>query len=237
LKKILNQLLLKALNLFNHNDSGDIMIKGIIFDMDGVVVDNHHYHFKAWMAFSEKHKFELNPQIYRDTYNGKTNSDLFKMIFGNISPEEMKLYADEKEGMYKKLYFEHMRAHTGLIDFLEYLKKKKIKIALGTSAPTDNVDFTLDNLKLRSYFEVIIDGSQVERGKPDPQVYQLCAMKLGLEPKSCVVFEDSLAGLESAQRAGCKTVGVATSHEVFELKVKTDLIIHDFNEARKVLSL
>lgn len=201
------------------------------------MVDNHQYHFKAWMRFSEKYKFELNSQIYRDKFNGKTNADLFKMIFGNISAEQAKIYADEKEGMYKTLYAVHMKAHTGLLDFLDYLKKQRIKIALGTSAPTENVDFTLDTLRLRHYFEVIVDGPQVSAGKPDPQVYQLCAMKMGLEPKSCVVFEDSLAGLESGERAGCKIVGVATSHEAFELKVKTDLIIHDFTEARRVLSL
>lgn len=213
------------------------MIKGIIFDMDGVVVDNHQYHFKAWMAFSEKYKFELNTQIYRDKFNGKTNADLFKMIFGDISADQAKKYADEKEGMYKKLYADHIIAHTGLLDFLDYLKKQRIKIALGTSAPTENVDFTLDTLRLRHYFEVIVDGPQVSKGKPDPQVYQLCAMKMGLEPNTCVVFEDSLAGLESGERAGCKIVGVATSHEAYELKVKTDLIIHDFTEARRVLSL
>lgn len=212
-------------------------MKGAIFDMDGVVVDNHKFHFKAWMAFADTHNFELNEKIYRDKFNGKTNADLFYMIFGSVTPEEMQAYADEKEGMYKKLYIEHMKAHTGLIDFLEYLQKNKIKIALGTSAPTSNVDFTLDSLKLRKYFEVIIDGSQVEKGKPDPQVYQLCCMKLGLEPKDCVVFEDSLAGLESGQRAGCKIVGVATSHEAFELKPKTDLIIHDFTEARALLKI
>lgn len=213
------------------------MIKGIIFDMDGVVVDNHQYHFKAWMAFSEKYKFPLNAQIYRDKFNGKTNADLFKMIFGHIADEVARKYADEKEGMYKKLYAAEMRAHTGLLDFLDYLKKHRIKIALGTSAPTENVDFTLDGLKLRHYFEVIVDGPQVSKGKPDPQVYQLCAFKLGLDPKDCVVFEDSLAGLESGERAGCKIVGVATSHEAYELKPKTDLIIHDFTQARRVLSL
>lgn len=205
--------------------------------MDGVVVDNHQYHFKAWMAFAQKYKFNLNAEIYRDTFNGKTNADLFKMIFGSVTDEQMKTLADEKEGMYQELYLEHMRAHTGLVEFLEYLKAQKIKIALGTSAPTGNVDFTLDRLRLRHFFEVIVDGSQVERGKPDPQVYQLCAMKLGLEPKHCFVFEDSLAGLESGERAGCRIVGVATSHKPFELEVKTNLIIHDFTEAKTLLKI
>jgi beta-phosphoglucomutase len=202
-----------------------------------VVVDNHHYHFEAWIAFSQKHHFPLDAKIYRENFNGKTNADLFAMIFGKIGQSEMKQYAQEKEGLYKKLYSQHMRAHTGLIDFLEYLKKQRIKIALGTSAPTSNVDFTLDGLKIRKYFEVIVDGEEVERGKPDPQVYQLCAMKLGVDPKHCVVFEDALAGLESGERAGCKIVGVATSHQAHELRVKTELIIHDFTEARSLLKL
>lgn len=212
-------------------------MKAAIFDMDGVVVDNYKYHYEAWKVFADKYNFELNPEIYRDRFNGKTNADLFFTIFGTVTQDEMQKYADEKEGMYKELYYEHMTAHKGLIDFLEYLKKQKIKIALGTSAPTSNVDFTIDNLKLRHYFEVIVDGSQVDKGKPDPQVYLLCASRLGVDPKDCVVFEDSLAGLESGERAGCKIVAVATSHEAYELKSKTDLIIHDFTEVRGLLHL
>lgn len=213
------------------------LIKGAIFDMDGVVVDNHKFHFKAWMAFAEKYKFTLNADIYRDQYNGKTNRDLFKMIFGDISEEQIHLYAAEKEGMYQELYLPHLKAHTGLIEFLDYLQKKKIRIALGTSAPKLNVDFTLDRLKLRQYFEVIVDGHQVSKGKPDPEVYKLCCMKLGLEPQRCVVFEDSLAGLESGKRAGCSIIGVATSHEAWELKVMTDTIIHDFTQMKGIIKI
>lgn len=209
-------------------------IRGAIFDMDGVVVDNHKYHFKAWMEFSKKHDFELNEKIYREEFNGKTNADLFNMIFDNPSKEEMQKYAEEKEGLYQKLYCDDMRSHTGLIDFLDFLHSKKVKMALGTSAPTGNVDFILDGLKLRKYFDVIVDGTQVEKGKPDPQVYQICAMKIGVDPKHCLVFEDALAGLESGKRAGCTIVGVATSHEAQELKEKTDLIIHDFTEGKQL---
>jgi beta-phosphoglucomutase family hydrolase len=213
------------------------MIKAALFDMDGVVVDNHHYHFSAWMEFSRRHNFILNEDIYRNTFNGKTNADLFFMIFGNISLQDMEAFALEKESLYQELYQQHMHAHTGLVDFLEYLKAKEIKIALGTSAPTRNVDFTLDRLNLRKYFDVIVDGPQVKRGKPDPEVYLLCAQKLGVAPKDCVVFEDSLAGLESGKKAGCKIIGVATSHVVHELTPKTDLIIHDFTEARSILQV
>jgi beta-phosphoglucomutase len=212
-------------------------IKGALFDMDGVVVDNHQYHFKAWMEFSRRHNFNLNKEIYRDKFNGKTNSDLFRMIFGDISAEDVDCFAKEKEGLYMELYSPHMMAHTGLVEFLEFLKSSGIKIALGTSAPTMNVDFTLDRLKLREHFEVIVDGPQVTKGKPDPEVYCLCASKLGLDPKECVVFEDALAGLDAGKAAGCQIVGVATSHDESELRPKTNLIIKDFIEAKRLLKL
>lgn len=210
-------------------------MKGVIFDMDGVVVDNHQYHFEAWMEFSRRHKFKLNAEIYRDQYNGKTNRDLFEMIFGRLSEDQFKNYTQEKEGLYKNLYKDSMVAHKGLIDFLEYLKIHKYKIALGTSAPTSNVDFVMDGLFLRKYFDAIVDGTMVSRGKPHPEIYLKASALLDLNPSECFVFEDSLAGLEAGRRAGCKIVGVATSHEAFELKPMTELIIHDFTEARGLL--
>jgi len=209
-------------------------VRGVLFDMDGVIVDNHRFHFEAWMAFSKKYNFELNHDIYRDNFNGKTNIDLFKMIFGNISDLEIKKLSFEKESIYQSLYAAHMTPVKGLIHFLDQLKMNKIKIALGTSAPPENVNFILDRLNLREYFPVIINGSQVQKGKPDPQVYQLCAHNLGLDAKDCVVFEDSLLGLESGLRAGCQVIAVATSHEAFELKVKTNNIIHDFIDVSRL---
>lgn len=205
--------------------------KGVLFDMDGVIVDNHRYHFEAWMEFSKKYKFELNSEIYRYKFNGKTNADLFKMIFGDLNDLEIKKLSLEKESLYQNLYFAHITPVKGLINFLDQLYEHNIKIALGTSAPTENVNFTLDRLNLRKYFPVIVDGSQVQKGKPDPEVYELCSFKLGLDSKDCVVFEDSLLGLESGLKAGCQVVAVATSHEAFELKVKTTNIINDFTEA------
>jgi beta-phosphoglucomutase len=211
--------------------------KGYIFDMDGVVVDNHAYHFKAWMEFAKAHQFELNEEIYREKFNGKTNKDLFRMIFNDPGEEEMKRYTEEKESLYQKIYLPHMTPHKGLVDFLTELKSKKKKIALGTSAPPGNVDFILDHLSLRKYFDIIVDGTMVTKGKPDPEVYRQASARLGLEPKDCVVFEDALAGLEAGERAGCEIIGVATSHRPSELAVLTDKIIIDFTEVKRLIKL
>ncbi len=205
-------------------------ILGIIFDMDGVVVDNHKFHFRAWMEFAKKYNFLLNEDIYRKEFNGKTNADLFVMIFGPLNEEQIKEYSHEKETNYQNLYKSFIKAHDGLIPFLEFLKSEKIKIAIGTSAPKSNVDFTLDTLNLRSYFDVIVDGSEVKKGKPDPEVYLKCSSLLGLPPENCLVFEDSIAGLISGKNAGCKIVGVSTSHSAMELKPTVDQIIKDFTD-------
>jgi len=174
----------------------------------------------------------LMKRFIRDQYNGKTNIDLFKMIFGPISEDLIRKYSDEKEDLYQELYKSKMKPHAGLEEFIKAARTKNIRIALGTSAPTRNVDFVLDLLNLRACFDVIVDGPHVHKGKPDPEVYLLCAQKLGLDPQECVVFEDSLAGLESAIRAGCRAVGVSTSHRPEELIGKTTEIIHDFVEAK-----
>ncbi len=207
-------------------------IKAVIFDMDGVIVNNHQYHFKAWMEFASRYNFELDEEIYRDQFNGKTNKDLFRMLFDDPSDEEIAAYTEEKETLYRDLYYDDMTPHTGVLDFLTSLQKRGYKIALGTSAPTENVDFVLDNLQLRTFFDVIVDGTEVENGKPDPEIYTTICDRLEVEPKYAVVFEDSIAGLEAAIAAECIPVGVATSHEPYELEGKTQFIIHDFTEIR-----
>lgn len=199
--------------------------------MDGVVVDNHRFHFAAWMEFARRYKFPLDEEIYRHTFNGKTNADLFKMIFNETNSERVRAWADEKESMYREAYAAELRPLDGLREFLGELKQRGVKIALGTSAPVENVDFVLDGLQLRGDFSVIVDGGMVERGKPDPQVYQLCSQKLGLHPSECVVFEDSLAGLDSGKAAGCRIVAVATSTPVDVLRTRTENIIKNFYEA------
>lgn len=209
-------------------------IKAVIFDMDGVIVNNHEYHFKAWMDFADRYGFELNEEIYKEQFNGKTNRDLFRMIFDDPTDEEIETYTEEKESLYRELYYDDLAVHVGLLDFLSALKRARIKIALATSAPTENVDWVLDNLQLRPWFDVIVDGTEVENGKPDPEIYRTVCDRLEIDPKFCLVFEDSLAGLESGKEAGCMIVGVATSHEQWELEGHTDHVLHDFTEVKPI---
>lgn len=201
---------------------------GFLFDMDGVIVDNHTFHVQAWTIFSKKHGIDLTEEDYKKHINGRTVTGVIEYLFKeNLPYEEVKKYGDEKEALYRSLYQAHLKEIPGLRVFLEKAKNAGIKIAVGTSAPPENVTFTLGGLGLLDFFESIIDERGVSKGKPDPQVYLKSATNLGLSPEQCVVFEDALSGIQAGINAGMKVVGLATTHKKEEI-AHTDLVIENF---------
>lgn len=199
----------------------------VIFDMDGVIIDSNPFHKISLRQFCEKYGYHLSDQELINKIYGRTNKDWIANLFGALSKEELSRYGEEKEALFREIYKNDISALRGLPEFLESLKEKNIPIAIGTSAPRSNVDFVLASTGLEKYFSVILDESNVEQGKPNPEIYLKVAAKLGYEPGRCIVFEDSLSGVESAQRAGAKVVGVATTHTFDELN-HTDFVIQDF---------
>ncbi|HSW97355.1 MAG TPA: HAD family phosphatase [Candidatus Saccharimonadales bacterium] len=193
-------------------------IKGILFDMDGTMVDNTAYHKKAWEEFYKVHHMQFPDKDFRMKFSGKNNKQIFQMIFGeNISDEDINKFADEKELMYRKLYASNIKPIKGLFEFIEKLKKKDIKIAVATTAIKENRDFILKELGLNNAFDAIIGYEDIIKGKPNPEIFLKAAAALHIKPESCIVFEDAPSGIEAAKRAGMKTVGVVTSHTNKEL--------------------
>lgn len=198
-----------------------------IFDMDGVIVDSNPYHKIALRQFCEKHGHKLTETELREKIYGRTNKDWIPNLFGKISPELALKYANEKEALFRALYADDIKPVPGLIEFLEGLDRMELPRAIATSAPRENVDFTLDKTATRSYFRVILDESFVNRGKPDPEIYLKTAMTLNLPPGQCIVIEDSLSGIEAAKAAGSRVIAITTTHSKAELP-PVDLIIDDF---------
>ncbi len=199
----------------------------VIFDMDGVIFDSNPYHKISLRQFCEKYGYHLSDQELISKIYGRTNKEWIANLFGQISQEELLRYEEEKEGLFRQLYEKDVRALNGLPDFLKRLKEKNIPMAIGTSAPRSNVDFMLRHTGFGNYFPIILDEADVERGKPDPEIYLKVAARMGYEPARCMVFEDSLSGVESARRAGAKVIGVATTHTPDELS-HADFVIGDF---------
>lgn len=198
-----------------------------IFDMDGVIVDSNPFHKMALKQFCEQHGHHLTEEHLREKIYGRTNKDWIPNVFGAISPELLRQYADEKEALFRELYKKDIVPVSGLVRFLGEMKKHGVPCAIATSAPRANVDFTLSMTGLEKYFPVILDESFVNRGKPDPEIYLKTADALGFAPRKCVVFEDSLSGVKAGKAAGCKVVGITTTHTPEELH-ETDLAVADF---------
>lgn len=213
---------------------------GFIFDMDGVIVDNHYYHFKSWQLFFEKYGKAISEEDYKRNINGRTMKAIIHGIFPEqqLTPEQALAYGREKEEIYRDIYKDALAPTKGLIGFLEMAKDRGIPMVVGTSAPRENVEFTLDGLQIRHYFHDVLDDRAVTKGKPDPEVYLKCAAAVNLPNAKCVVFEDALAGIAAGKNAGSPVCGLATTHRADELG-DADLVVSDFTDLslEKLLNL
>jgi beta-phosphoglucomutase len=207
-----------------------------LFDMDGVIIDSNPFHKIALKQFCKKYGYDLTEEQLREKIYGRTNTDWITNVFGKLETIQLRSYADEKEALFRELYDQDIKPVDGLIDFLKRMDEQGIPRAIATSAPRANVDFTLAKTGVGKYFQTILDESFVSKGKPDPEIYLKTATALKFDPGNCVVFEDSLSGVKAGKAAGCKVVGITTTHSHEELS-ETDIIIEDFIslEPRKLI--
>ena len=192
--------------------------RAVLFDMDGVVIDNLPYHVDAWLLYCERHGIHLTREIFYKDLNGLNSKDTFEWLLKReITREEIIEMEEEKEEIYRGFYKPFLSPAPGLMDFLALLKANGVKTALGTSAGPGNIDFILDGLGIRAEFDAVIGGAEVTKGKPDPEIYVRAAGLVHVSPEDCWVIEDSLQGIEAGLSAGMKVVGMTTSHSPDEL--------------------
>ena len=201
-----------------------------IFDMDGTMVDNTPYHYKSWQTIFKKYaKGDLNVETYKATISGVPIMDTLRQLFTDANEDTLKVLLKEKESYYKEFYAPFVAPVNGLENLLVQLKDAGFKLAMASSATVDDIDFILDHIPVRQYFDVIIDGNRVSKGKPNPQIFLKAAADLEMQPENCVVFEDSIAGIKAANAASMKIIGITTGHPGDKLQ-PANLIINDFTE-------
>lgn len=189
-----------------------------IFDMDGTLIDNMHFQYEAWRQFFSFHKGEMTfEEVKRRTAVGIPRKIVAKFFDNSLKDEEIPVYLDQKEEFFQDLYRRHIKPIKGLPEFLEKTALNNIPIALATGSDYRNINFTFDELNIRKYFKVVVSADNVRRGKPDPESFVQAAARLGVKPENCLVFEDSLGGIEAAQRAGMQIVALTTMHSREEL--------------------
>jgi HAD superfamily hydrolase (TIGR01509 family) len=198
-----------------------------LFDMDGVIADSNPFHKISLKQFCKKYGHDLTEEQLREKIYGRTNRDWITNVFGSLDSHQLHAYADEKEALFRELYKNDIKAVDGLHAFLKKMDEQIIARAIATSAPRENVDFTLAGTGTTKYFKTILDESFVSRGKPDPEIYLKTAAAIGFKPENCIVVEDSLSGVQAGKAAGCKVIGITTTHSKEELS-ETDLVIENF---------
>jgi HAD superfamily hydrolase (TIGR01509 family) len=194
------------------------MSRGVIFDMDGVIVLTEEAHWQSWKAVADGLGKPITYDVFLSCF-GRVNPDCIRIMFGDdVPPAESARIADEKEHRFREIIGARVPLAAGLIDLLEELSAEGFLLAVGSSAPRENIDLVLDSGGIRPYFRGLVDGSQVARGKPAPDVFLRGAELLGLEPGRCIVIEDAPMGIEAARAAGMIAVGVATTRERADLE-------------------
>jgi beta-phosphoglucomutase family hydrolase len=188
-------------------------MKGIIFDLDGTMIDNMMIHHQAWQRKLASLGLHMTIEEVMDQIHG-INEEIVLRLFGDkYSAEERARISWEKEKEYRDIFANQLQLLPGLPEFLQRLKQTDIPLAIGTAAPPENVDFVLDNLDIRSLFKSVINSKDVSLGKPNPEVFLKSAENIGIPIEDCLVFEDSVVGAETALNAGCPVVVVTTTHQ------------------------
>ncbi len=186
--------------------------KAFLFDLNGTMIDDMQYHIRAWHRILNSLGATISLERMKEECYG-TNNELLERIFpGRFTTEEKNRMSFEKEKEYQQEFRPHLRLIDGLDDFLMRSYSSGIKMAIGSAAIMFNIDFVLDNLGIRKYFNALVSADDVSHSKPHPETYLKCAEKLNVDTADCLVFEDAPKGAESAFNAGMKSLVITTLH-------------------------
>jgi len=203
------------------------MLKAVLWDMDGTLVDSERLHWLAWKEVMDAEGVAIAYQQFRETF-GQRNDTIIPLFLGSdAAAGTVARISDAKEAAYRRLVRESgIAAIDGAVEWVKCLHAARWCQAIASAAPRANIEVILDVLDLQNCFEASVAAEDVERGKPDPQVFRLAAERLRVPPSRSIVVEDGRAGVEAARRAGMRCIGL--SREGGELAA--DLVVRSFKE-------
>ena len=184
----------------------------LIFDMDGTLVHNMPIHNQAWHDTLAEAGVHIDMDEFNRSTTGKKAAEILRAHLGaQLSDAQVAYWSERKEALYRERFACCREPLPGLLHLLEQAHTLGIPMAVASAASPDNIPFILDELDLRRYFKVVVGGHDVKHGKPNPEIFLKSAQMLGVEPASCLVFEDALGGIEAARRAGMDAVMICTT--------------------------
>ncbi len=202
-----------------------------IFDMDGVLVDSYQAHFESWLAMAAPEGLHFTEAEFAPTF-GRTSREIIATFWGDgrFTDEEIAALDDRKEAAFREVLQARFPAMAGARELLDELCREGFVLAVGSSGPPENIEMVLQKLGAGSLFGAIVTGMDVTRGKPDPQVFQIAAERLGVLPQRCVVIEDAPAGVTAANAAGMASVGFASTGRTRESLADAELVVGSLGE-------
>ena len=188
------------------------MIKGLIFDMDGTLIQNMPYHMKAFSTLAERLGYQMLQPVTNKFY-GRHNDEIFLAIAPQwvIDKYGLQYLSDEKEAIYRELYAGKVCLTDGLAELLAEAKAKGVKCYVGSAAPRLKIDLIWNGAQLDDKIDGCICGDDVVNFKPHPEIFLKCCEGMGLAPEDCVVFEDAISGIKAGWAAGCKVVALSST--------------------------
>ncbi|MFA6381786.1 MAG: HAD family phosphatase [Candidatus Buchananbacteria bacterium] len=187
------------------------MIKGVIYDLDDLMVNSIGFHQKANQKVLKKYNSDFN-KLPKDLYNkfvGMRVIDILETFIKNLNLKvDLETLKTERETIFLDLIKNELEAMPGLLESLNLFKKHNLKLAVASSGTTRYINIVLNKFNLINFFNVIISGDDVKNGKPNPETFTLAAKKLNLDPPQCLVLEDATNGIKAAKTAGCKCLAI-----------------------------
>jgi beta-phosphoglucomutase family hydrolase len=214
-------------------------MKAFLFDLNGTMIDDMHYHIIAWHRILNELGADISMDKMKEECYGKNHELLERTFPGRFSYAEKDRMSLEKEKQYQQEYRPKLQLINGLDNFLKDTYKQEILMAIGSAAIRFNIDFVLDGLNIRHYFNAVVSADDVNHSKPHPETWMKCAQQLNIDTKDCIVFEDSPKGVQAAETAGMQSVVVTTMHTPDEFKHFRNVICFakDFSQVSPKLFL
>jgi len=184
------------------------VFRGLIFDFDGVIVDSHPVHSRAWKKFLDSVGRTVSEEQLQFVLDGRKRDDILRHFMGELDADQIVEYGRRKEQFFRD-EAAHVRTIDGLRGFLEDLEFEQLALAIASSGSRSRIHFLLDMLGLKKLFRVVLTGDEVEQGKPHPAVFLRAAQQLGVDPCELMAFEDAVSGVRAAKSAGMMCVGIA----------------------------
>lgn len=212
----------------------------VIFDMDGVLADTGPIHFESWVKMAREIGAEFTKDFFERTFGQQSIPITRELVGSNVDQQQVEKWANLKEQYYREMVKDKLEPLPGVINIIKNLKAKKLKIAVGSSGPSANVELLLTSLKIKHLFDVIVTAEDIEQSKPAPDVFLYAAKKINVKPEHCLVIEDAPVGIIAAKRAGMKVIALTTTHHKDDLPeanlIIKDLSCIDVNNILKLLS-